>query len=67
MPLLTQPLNENNKNYDSDKEDEHKSILKYRFHIKTTEYPNKRSPNGHNSYGHQFVFYPTLQYNDDLF
>ena len=49
---------ENNKNYDSDNEDEHKSVLKYRFHIKTTEYPNKRSPDGHNSYGHQIIFYP---------
>jgi hypothetical protein len=49
---------ENNKTYDSDNEDEHKSILKYRFHIKTTEYPNKRSPDGHNSYGHQFIYYP---------
>lgn len=44
---------ENNKNYDSDNEDEYKSILKYRFHIKTTHYPTN-----HNSYGHQFIFYP---------
>ena len=49
---------DSDKNYDSDKEDEHKSILKYRFHIKTTKYPNKKSPDCHNSYGHQFIYYP---------
>jgi len=54
---------ESSKDYDSDAENnEHKYIIKYRFHIKTSDYPSKRSskryPKGYNSYGHQFIFYP---------